>query len=129
MLFKARDHVMSKLTIALCISAFAFGSASAQVDDADKNAPEGKAALKSPPAPKKDWQTRQQKQEATAKAARERGQGVKQAPLVGDFGTPREDAMVRPKADPRTSKKEKEKEKERVKQSAEPVFGPAKAVP
>ena len=36
------DHVMSKLTIALCACAFAFGPASAQADDSAKNPAEEK---------------------------------------------------------------------------------------
>ena len=77
---------MSKLIVALFAGAFAFGSVSARADDVDRNPSEGKAAEKGAPAPKKDWPTRREKQEATAAAARERGTGAKEQPLTGGLG-------------------------------------------
>jgi len=89
-LFKVEGPPMNKLTVALLAGAFVFGSASAQVDDSDKNSPEGKAAAKTQPAPKKDWQTRKEKQDAAAAAARERAERVepKERPLTSDVGPP-----------------------------------------
>jgi hypothetical protein len=94
---------MSKLTVALCTSAFVFGSVLAQADDSDKNPPEEKATAKSQTAPKKDWPTRREKQEATAAAARERAERVapKEQPLVSDVGPPGVNAPDRSKVKPK----------------------------
>ena len=104
---------MSKLTIALCACAFAFGPASAQADDSDKNPPEEKAAAKSEPAAKKDWPTKREKQEAAAAAARERAERAepKERPLVSDFGPPSVNASDPSKVKPKPSPAEKEREK------------------
>ncbi len=100
---------MSKLIVALFAGAFAFGSVSARADDVDRNPSEGKAAEKGAPAPKKDWPTRREKQEATAAAARERGTGAKEQPLTGDLGSPGVQAPDRSKAAPKPAPKQKVK--------------------
>ncbi len=109
-----------KLTIAFCASAFVFGSAWAQVDNSDKPSPEDKAAVKSQPAPKKDWPTRKEKQDAAAAAARERAERAdpKERPLISDVGPPGVSApdrsRAKPKASTTASTTEKEKEKKSV---------------
>jgi hypothetical protein len=94
---------VNKLTVALLASAFVFGSALAQVDESDKNSAEGKAVAKSQPAPKKDWPTRKEKQDATAAAARERAERVepKERPLTNDFGPPAVSTSDRSKVKPK----------------------------
>jgi hypothetical protein len=121
------DHVMSKLTIALCAWALAFGPASAQAADTDKNPPEEKAAAQSPPAAKKDWPTRREKQEAAAAAARERAERVqpKEQPLVGDFGPPSANAPDRSRVKPKPTTAEKEREKEKEKDKKEKKSTPS----
>ena len=97
---------MNKLTVAFIAGAFVFGSTSAQAEDSAKKAPDEDAAAKSLPAPKKDWPTKKEKQEATAAAARERAT-KEQNPLVGDFGTPGVRAADRSKVAPKALPKEK----------------------
>ncbi len=97
---------MNKLTVALIAGALVFGSSSAQAEDSAKKAPDEDAAAKSLPAPKKDWPTRKEKQEATAAAARERAT-KEQNPLVGDFGPPGVRASDRSKVTPKALPKEK----------------------
>ncbi len=122
---------MNKLTIALCASAFAFNSASAQADDGSKNPPEEKPAA-SQPVPKKDWPTRKEKQEAAAAAARERAERVapKERPLVGDFGPPSANTPDRSRAKPKAPKTEKEKKPTLpAAELKEPVDKPATGAP